>query len=64
MGWLIKVEGEREDARQQTGATREEAAKLRGQCESLQTQVASLMQIFAERQIVPVAAVSQENPIR
>ena len=47
---LTKIEGERETARVEAGAAREDAAKLRGQVEALQKQAADLLHALEARQ--------------
>lgn len=59
---LAKLETDRDDARREAGAAREEAAKLRGQVEAMQSQTADLVRAIGNRQAdggsVPPAAKS------
>lgn len=54
---MTKVEAERDDARREASAAREDAAKLRGQVEAMQTQAAALMSTLGARQALPKEAV-------
>jgi len=56
---MAKVDADRDTARQQASSAREDAAKLSGQVEALQTQVDSLMQALAAR----TASVAEAKPI-
>ena len=47
---MTKAEADRDDARQLAGTAREEAAKLSGTVEAMQTQVADLLRVIADRQ--------------
>lgn len=49
---LIKIESERDNANKETSKAREEAAKLAGQLEAMQTQLAQLMEIISSHQSV------------
>lgn len=47
---MTKAEADRDDARQLASTAREEAAKLSGTVEAMQTQVADLLRVIADRQ--------------
>ena len=47
---LTKAEADRDEARKEASSAREDAAKLRGQMEVLQTQASDLMRALAARQ--------------
>ena len=47
---LAKLETDRDDARREAGTAREEAAKLRGQVEAMQSQTADLVRAIGHRQ--------------
>jgi len=47
---LIKIEGERDKAKMEAGKAREESAKLAGQLEAVQNQVAQLMEAITKSQ--------------
>lgn len=47
---LTAAQAERDEARKEAGSAREDAAKLRGQVETLQTQASDLMRALAARQ--------------
>lgn len=49
---LTKIEAERDEARKQTAMAREDVAKLRGQMETLQSQVTELMKALSGQQLV------------
>lgn len=56
---LTKIEAERDEARKQTAMAREDVAKLRGQMETLQSQVTELMKAISGQQ--PVKATDEKK---
>jgi len=61
---LVKIEAERDQANKEAGASREDAAKLRGQVEAMQSQVADLMRAIEARQPVEPATTPAEKPAK
>ncbi|MBS4073084.1 MAG: hypothetical protein KGZ90_17275, partial [Algoriphagus sp.] len=57
---MTKAEADRDEARKEASSAREEAAKLRGQVEALQTQASDLMRALAARQ--PAEGEAQAAP--
>ena len=57
---MTKVEADRDTARKEASSAREDAAKLRGQVEALQTQASDLMRALAARQ--PAQGESEAAP--
>jgi len=53
---LVKIEADRDQSDKDAGTAREEAAKLRGQVEAMQSQVADLMRAIEARQVAEPAA--------
>ena len=56
------AQAERDEARQQASAAREDAAKLAGKIEAMQAQIAELMHAIAERKPAAPAAKTAKNP--
>lgn len=54
---MTKAEADRDEARKEASTAREDAAKLRGQVEAMQTQTASLMKAITDRQAPQAEAV-------
>lgn len=59
---MTKAEADRDEARKEASSAREEAAKLRGQVEALQTQASDLMRALAARQPAEGEAVAAPAP--